>query len=226
MIAIAWEDGPRLPCPREAARRLPGAIMRFVALLLVLLHSFSPLAQDLGPEELVRKVTNEVLETIHNDKLLQAGDRRATVALFEQRIAPFVDFKEAARLTVGPAWRTASPEQREKIASEFRSMIVRIYSNLIGAYRGQTMRVEPLRLASGASAATVRNQYLRPGRPPVPVDYVMHKTAAGWKIYDIQIDGVSLVLTYRSDFDQAIRAGGVEELIRRMAAKNQPPAPQ
>jgi phospholipid transport system substrate-binding protein len=200
--------------------------MRFVALLLVLLHSFSSLAEDLGPEELVRKVTDEVLETLHNDKLLQVGDRKAVITLFEQKVAPLLDFREGARIALGPAWRTASLAQQERIVREFRTMLVRIYSNMISAYRGQTMRVVPLKLPSGATEATVRNQYTRPGRPPVPVDYAMHKTAAGWRIYDIQVDGVSLVLTYRSEFEQVIKQSGIEGLIRSMTEKNLPPVPK
>lgn len=198
--------------------------MRFAALFLVLFQHLSSAAQDLGPEELVRKVTNDVLETIRDDKVLQAGERKKVLALYEEKVQPHFDFSEAARLAVGSAWSAASSGQQERIVREFRGMLVRIYSSMISSYRGQTMRVQPVKLAPGATEATVRNQYLRPGRPPVPVDYAMRKTAAGWKIYDITVDGVSLILTYRSDFQQAIREGGVEGLIKRMAEKNVPPA--
>lgn len=194
----------------------------FVALLLAAL----PLAaagQELGPEELVRKVTSEVLDAIQHDKQLQSGDRRKALALAEEKILPLVDFREAARLAVGRPWNTATPEQQERITREFRSLLVRIYSNAIGIYRGQTMRVQPVKTAPGATQVTVRNQYLSPGRPPTSVEYAMHKTPDGWKIYDITVEGVSLVLTYRGEFEQVVRDGGIERLIERLAERNRDP---
>lgn len=194
--------------------------MRLATLLLSLLFAVPALAQDLGPEELVKKVTADVLDTVKADKALQAGDRRKALALAEQKILPHVDFQEAARLATGKAWNSATPEQQQKITSEFRSMLVRIYSNAIDVYRGQTMRVLPSRMPAGATEVTVRNQYLREGRPPVPVEYAMKKNGTAWKIYDISVDGVSLVLTYRSEFEQITRASGVDGLIKRLAEKN------
>jgi phospholipid transport system substrate-binding protein len=103
-------------------------------------------------------------------------------------------------------------------------MLVRIYSNAIGVYQGQTMRVLPVRMQPGATEATVRNQYLRPGKPPASVDYAMRKTASGWKIYDITAEGISLVLTYRSEFEQVVQQSGVDGLIKRLSEKNAPSA--
>ena len=99
-------------------------------------------------------------------------------------------------------------------------MLVRIYSNAIDVYRGQTLKVLPVRLPQGATEVVVRNRYLREGRPPVAVEYSMKKTPEGWKIYDIAIEGVSLVLTYRAEFEQITRASGVDGLIKRLAEKN------
>ncbi len=194
--------------------------MKTIALLFVLFQSLSVAAQELGPDELVRKVTTDVLDAIKSDKALQAGDRKKALALAEQKVLPHVDFREATQLAVGKSWAGATPEQREKLVSEFRSMLVRIYSNAMDEYRGQTLKVQPLRLAPGATEATVRNQYLRPGRPPVPIDYAMRKTKEGWKIYDIVVEGVSLVITYRAEFEQVTRQSGVEGLIKRLQQKN------
>ena len=178
------------------------------------------LAQDLAPDELVRKVTADVLESIKSDKQLAAGDRKKALALAEQKILPHVDFREAARLATGKAWQGATPEQQERIVGEFRSMLVRIYSNAIGVYQGQTMNVLPVRMAPGATEVTVRNQYVSPGKPPVPVEYAMKKTPEGWKIYDITVEGVSLVLTYRAEFETITRTAGVDGLIKRMHERN------
>jgi phospholipid transport system substrate-binding protein len=194
--------------------------MRFVLALLSLAAGVAVAAQDLGPEELVRKVTAEVLEAIQHDKQLQAGDRKKALALAEEKILPLVDFREATRLAVGRAWNSATPDQRDRLTNEFRTLLVRIYSNAIGVYRGQTMRVQPVKTAPGATDVSVRNQYVSPGRPPTSVEYAMHKTPEGWKIYDITVEGVSLVLTYRGEFEQVVREGGIDGLIQRLAERN------
>jgi phospholipid transport system substrate-binding protein len=133
-----------------------------------------------------------------------------------------VDFEEATRLAVGRGWKEAKPEQRKQLVQEFRNMLVRTYSNAIGAYEGQTMKVLPSRVKPGDTDATVRNQFIRPGAKPVLIDYSMRKTEQGWKIYDIVVEGVSLVLTYRSEFDAVVKQEGVDGLIKRLGQKNTP----
>jgi len=192
----------------------------FLSLVFTALPAASAFAQELSPEEMVRKVTADVLDTIKSDKQLQAGDHRKALAMAEQKILPHVDFREAAQLAMGKSWSTATQEQQNQIVNEFRSMLVRIYSNAIDVYRGQTMKVLPVRLSPGATEVTVRNQYLREGRPPVSVEYAMKKTPEGWKIYDITVEGVSLVLTYRAEFESITRTSGVAGLIKRMEEKN------
>jgi len=187
--------------------------------LIVSLFALNVHAQALGPEELVRKVTADVLETVKSDKDL-LGDRKRALALAEQKVLPHVDFREAAQLAVGKVWWKATPVQQERIVTEFRALLIRIYSNALDTYRGQTMQVMPVRMAAGATETTVRNRYIKPGAPPVPVEYAMKKTPEGWKIYDISVEGVSLVLTYRSEFEQITRASGIDGLIKRLAEKN------
>ena len=195
-------------------------------LLMALAFFFAvpALAQELGPEELVKKVTSEVMEAIKSDKQLAAGDRQKAMKLAEEKILPHVDFEEATRLAVGRGWAQASAEQKKRLVTEFRNMLVRTYSNAISAYEGQTMKVLPSRAKPSDSEATVRNQFIRPGGKPVLVDYSMRKTEQGWKIYDIVVEGVSLVLTYRSEFDAVVKQEGVDGLIKRLAQKNTPAA--
>ena len=194
--------------------------MRLLILALSLFVAAGARAQELTPDELVRKVTEDVLAAIKSDTQLQAGDRKKALALAEQKILPHVDFREAAKLATGRAWQGSTPAQQEQIVGEFRSMLVRIYSSAIDVYRGQTMKVLPLRAGRDATDVKVRNQYIREGRPPVPVEYSMMKTPQGWKIYDISVDGISLVLTYRSEFENIVRASGVDGLIKRLQEKN------
>lgn len=195
--------------------------MKFLFALVFFL-AFPVAAQDLGPEELVKKITEDVLAAIKSDKQLAAGDRQRVVKLAEEKILPHVDFEEATRLAVGRGWAQANPEQKKKLVAEFRNMLVRTYSNAIGAYEGQTMKVQPVRMKAGDTEVTVHNQFIRPGGKPVLVDYAMRKTDAGWKIYDIVVEGVSLVLTYRSEFDAVVKQEGVEGLIKRLAQRNAP----
>ncbi|OGA56636.1 MAG: hypothetical protein A3G81_10225 [Betaproteobacteria bacterium RIFCSPLOWO2_12_FULL_65_14] len=196
--------------------------MRRLFLLFLVFFAAPALAQELGPEELVKKVTDEVLAAVKSDKQLAAGDKQKALKLAEEKILPLIDFEEATRLAVGRAWREASPEQKKKLVGEFRSMLVRTYSNAIDAYQGQTMKVLPSRHKPGDSEATVRNQYIRPGGKPVPIDYQMRKTDQGWKIYDITVEGISLVLTYRSEFDAVVKQQGIDGLIKRLTEKNTP----
>ena len=201
-------------------------MLRFIASIclsiVVLLAPALSRAAELGPDDIVRQVTADVLESVQKDKQLQAGDRRRALALAEEKILPLIDFEQATQLAVGRAWRQASPEQRARLVNEFRSMLVRIYSNALGVYRGQTMRVQPVRMAKDATDVTVRNQYLSPGKPPLAVDYSMRKIDGTWKIYDIVAEGISLVLTYRGEFEQAVQQGGIDGLIKQLAEKNAP----
>ena len=196
-------------------------VLRF---LLVLLFPGTLLAQDAGPEALVKKMTSEVLAAIKSDKQLAAGDRQKAVKLAEEKVLPYIDFEEATRLAVGRAWANATPEQKKKLVSEFRNMLVRTYSNAIGEYQGQTLKVLPSRGKQDPQDTTVRTQFVRAGAPPLPIDFQMHKAGGTWKVYDIAVEGVSLVLTYRSEFDAVVKQEGIDGLIKRLAQKNQPPA--
>ena len=196
-------------------------MLRFLAVLLFV--PFASFAQELGPEDLVKKITSEVMEAIKSDKQLAAGDKQKALKLAEEKILPHVDFEEATRLAVGRGWANATPEQKKSLVTEFRNMLVRTYSNAISAYEGQQMKVLPVRMKPGESEATVHNQFVRPGAPkPVLIDYQMRKTDKGWKIYDIVVEGVSLVLTYRSEFDAIAKQDGIDGLIKRLAQKNTP----
>ena len=180
--------------------------------------------QQLAPEELVQKVTEEVMTAIKSDKQLAAGDKQKALRLAEEKVLPYIDFEEATRLAVGRAWSQATPEQKKKLVSEFRNMLVRTYSNAIGSYEGQTLKVLPSRggKQQGKDEATVRAQFVRSGGKPLPIEFQMRKTGDTWKAYDIAVEGISLVLTYRSEFDAVVKQEGIEGLIKRLRQKNSP----
>jgi phospholipid transport system substrate-binding protein len=184
------------------------------------------LAQALGPEQLVQKVTEEVMASIKSDKQLAAGDKQKAMKLAEEKVLPYIDFEEATRLAVGRAWSQATPEQKKKLVSEFRNMLVRTYSNAIEAYQGQTLKVMPSRggKQDAKDEATVRTQFTRAGGKPLPIEFQMRKVGDNWKVYDIAVEGISLVLTYRSEFDSVVKQDGIDGLIKRLTEKNSPAA--
>jgi phospholipid transport system substrate-binding protein len=181
-------------------------------------------AQQLAPEQLVQKVTEEVLASIKSDKQLAAGDKQKALKLAEEKVLPYIDFEEATRLAVGRSWSQATPEQRKKLVSEFRNMLVRTYSNAIEGYQGQTLKVLPSRggKTDAKDEATVRAQFVRAGGKPSPIEFQMRKSADSWKVYDIAVEGISLVLTYRSEFDAVVKQEGIDGLIKRLTQKNSP----
>ena len=201
-------------------------VLKKIALWAIfVLPVVSPVAaQELGPEELVKQVTQEIFDAIKSDNELAAGNRQKAIKLAEEKVLPHIDFEEATRLAVGRSWAKATPEQKKRLVTEFRNMLVRTYSNAITAYQGQTMKVMPVRMKPGDTEVTVHNQFFRAGGKPVLLDYSMHKTDDGWKIYDIVVEGVSLVLTYRSEFDAVVKQEGIDALIKRLVQKNTPAA--
>ena len=198
--------------------------MKLLLSLILMLGAPLALAQEANPEQLVQKVTKEVLDALKSDKQLAAGDKEKAVKLAEEKVLPYIDFEEATRLAVGRSWTKATPEQRKQLVSEFRNMLVRTYSNAITGYQGQNLQVLPSRKQDSKEEATVRTQFLRPGAPPLPIDFQMLRKDGGWKVYDIAVEGVSLVLTYRSEFDAVVKQSGIDGLIKRLAQKNTPAA--
>ena len=180
------------------------------------------LAQELAPDQLVQKITDEVLAAIKSDKELAAGDKQKAIKLAEEKVLPYIDFDQATRLAVGRAWSQASPEQRKRLVSEFRNMLVRTYSNAIQSYQGQTLKVLPSRGKQDPEDTTVRTQFVRAGGQPLPIEFHMRQADKTWKVYDIVVEGVSLVMTYRSEFDAVVKQEGIDGLIKRLAQKNTP----
>jgi phospholipid transport system substrate-binding protein len=180
-------------------------------------------AQEQSPEQLVQKITDDILASIKSDKQLAAGDKQKALKLAEEKVLPYIDFEESTRLAVGRAWAQATPEQKKRLVSEFRNMLVRTYSNAIEGYEGQTLKVLPSRgKQDQKDEATVRTQFVRAGGKPLPIEFQMHKAGPQWKVYDITVEGVSLVLTYRSEFDAVVKQEGIDGLIKRLTQKNTP----
>jgi phospholipid transport system substrate-binding protein len=170
------------------------------------------------PDTLMSEVTSEVIAVLKHHAA--AGRPTDVVRLVETRILPLFDFHHMTRNAVARNWRLASPEQQAALVGQFRTLLVRTYSAALTTYRDEDIEYKPLRLAPGETDVQVRSAVRRRGAESLTLDYDMESTAAGWKVYDVKIAGVSLVITYRETFAAAVRAGGIDGLIKLLADKN------
>ena len=200
--------------------RLSIGILKFVAIAGCAIGATAALAQE-APDALVKRVAEDVLATIKADPKIQAGDQQRIRDVVEVKLLPYFDFERITALAMGRNWRTATPEQQKQLVDQFRTLLVRTYSGALAQYRDQKMDYKPLRADAGATDVTVRTEVIRSGQAPVQIDYSMAKTPNGWKVYDVIVGGVSLVTNYRDEFNQQIKSGGVDGLIKALAAKNQ-----
>ncbi len=190
------------------------------ALFAVALAFAGPLLAQEAPDALVKRVSQETIDLIRSDPKLQAGDPARVQEVIESRLLPHFDFARMTQLAMGRNWRAASPEQQKRLTDEFRTLLVRTYSNALTQYRDETIQLRPFRPEAGATEVTVRTEVVRQGRPPVQIDYGMTRTQNGWKAFDVIVGGVSLVTNYRDEFNEQVKAGGVDGLIRTLADKN------
>jgi phospholipid transport system substrate-binding protein len=170
------------------------------------------------PDVLMSGVTTEVIAILKRDAA--AGEPTDVVRLVETKILPLFDFQHMTRNAVARNWRLASPEQQAALVVQFRTLLVRTYSSALSTYRDEEIEYKPLRFAPGETDVLVRSAVRRRGAETLTLDYDMESTGAGWKVYDVKIAGVSLVLTYRETFAAAVRAGGIDGLIELLSDKN------
>ncbi|MBL8420234.1 MAG: ABC transporter substrate-binding protein [Dechloromonas sp.] len=189
-------------------------VLAFAALFATLV-----LAQE-APDVLVKRVTEEVLDIVRQDKNIQNGDSRRAIELVDAKVIPHFNFAHMTALAVGKEWRKASPQQQQQLTAEFKTLLVRTYSNALTSYKNQRVIFKPFRMNPGDSDVQVRTEVDQPGNKPVQLDYSLEKVDAGWKVYDVNVAGISLVTNYREQFGQEIRNGGIDGLIKTVAAKN------
>jgi len=200
-------------------------MFRQLAAALLLVAGASAAGAQEAPDALVRRTTDEVLAIIKSDADLRAGNPRKVVELAEQKVLPHFDFTRMTRLAVGRNWAQATDAQKEALTKEFRTMLVRTYSNSLTQYREQKIEVKPLKASPQDQEVTVRTAVIQQGGPPIPIDYAMSKSGADWKVYDVVIDGASLVTTYRGSFNDQIQKGGIDGLIKTLQDRNGSPEP-
>lgn len=175
---------------------------------------------DMAPDVLVKQTADDVLAIVKNDKDIQAGNQQKLFAVVEEKIIPNFDFDRVCRMVLGKNWKSASPEQQALFQKEFRSLLLRTYASALGKYRDQVIEYRPMQTDASEKNVTVKTQIIQKGGQPIAVDYSLVKGPAGWKVYDITIENVSLVTNYRSQFSSEIRQNGLDSLNKKLADKN------
>jgi phospholipid transport system substrate-binding protein len=192
-------------------------LAHFLVFLFVTGFAHAQAPQEITPDALVKTVTLEVVDLIAKDKEIQSGNR---AALIEEKVLPHFNFNSMTALAMGQNWNKATPEQKKLMTQEFRTLLVRTYASALAAYSEQKFDFRPLRAKPTDTDVTVNVRVLQPGAQPVPIDYNMEKTAAGWKVYDVLVAGVSLVANYRTEFANVVRTSGIDGLLKDLQAKN------
>lgn len=191
---------------------------RLLTTAATLVISAAAFAQQ-APEALVKQISGEVIDAAKADKAIQAGDIGRITALVDAKVMPSVNFEVMTRSAVGPQWRAATPEQRGKLQAEFKTLLLRVYSGALTQIKDQTVEVTRTQPVQGSSQVVVQSEVRGKGEP-IKLDYRLDKFNDAWKIIDVNVGGIWLVQSYRSQFGQVLSSGGIDGLINRLAEQN------
>lgn len=192
-------------------------ILNFLMMWLLIVPAPAALAADAAPDALVKATVGDVLAVIKQNK-----DKQALRALAEQKVLPHFDFRRMTQLAVGAPWRQANPAQQQALENAFRTLLVNTYTNAlsVSATGSQTVEVKPAQAKSGQDEVIVKTTVKDSGRPPIAIDYLMAKSADGWKVFDVVVENLSLVTNYRGSFASEVSRSGVDGLIKVLDEKN------
>jgi len=194
------------------------------AVVLAGVFGLAPLARaaDEAPDAMIKRISDDVMATIKGDKGVRSGDLTKVMSVVDSKIMPNVNFQRMTASAVGPAWRQATPEQQKRLQDEFKVLLVRTYSGALSQVEDETITIKPMRSSPADTEVVVRSE-IRGRGDPIQLDYRLEKTpgqGAGWKIYNLNVLGVWLMETYRSQFATEINAKGVDGLIQALAERN------
>ena len=195
----------------------------FAGALCLLAAAPLAMAADEAPDAMIQRLSDDVLTTIRTDKSLQGGDIGRVMSVVDSKIMPNVNFTRMTASATGPSWRKATPEQRQRLQTEFKQLLVRTYAGALRQVSDQSIEVRPMRSAAADQEVVVRT-LVRGKGDPVQLDYRLERSpgqGSGWKIYDLNVLGVWLVDNYRPQFAQQLNSGGVDALIKSLAERNQ-----
>jgi phospholipid transport system substrate-binding protein len=186
-----------------------------------LLIAATAMSQEVAPDALIKTVTNEVLDIVRKDKDIQSGNTKKAIDLVEAKVLPHFNFTRMTQLAMARDWRQTTPAQQKTLTDEFHTLLVRTYSKALTEYKNQTIDFKPFTLKAGETDVRVRTEIKQSGAGKnIELDYYLEKSNAGWKVYDIEVGGISLVTNYREFFASEVRNGGIEGLIKSLQAKN------
>lgn len=194
------------------------------ALGLGLAAVFAAQAQTTEPEMLVKQTTEQVLSALEQNKARIEQDPQAVLGLVKEIVLPHFDFELMSRLVLARNWRDATPDQQKRFVEEFRQLLIRTYGTSLSQYSGQKVEFLPSQSDPDPKRATVRTQIRQVEGRPIPITYQLRRTGGGWKVFDVVIEGVSLVQNYRSSFASDIQQHGLDRLIERIRERNRKPA--
>ena len=192
---------------------------KFLLMILSLMMSVSIFAGE-APDLFVKKTADEIFEILKTDKDLKAGNKEKAYKITEEKILPYFDFERISKLVLGKAYPAATKEEQEAFKKEFRTMLVKTYGSALLKFKDQTLSYKPTRFEPTDEEVLVKTEILQPGAPPLPIDYMLEKDGNSWKVFDIIVEGVSLVTNYRGQFGNEIRQNGLASLISKLAEKN------
>lgn len=177
-------------------------------------------AEATAPDALIRNTAQEVVTIVKQDPDIKAGNQKKILALVDAKILPLFDFTRMTQLAVGKYWRQATPEQKQALVVEFRNMLVRTYTKAFSLYKDQMIEVKPVKMTADDTEVTVKSHISRVGGQPTAVDYQLKKSADGWKVFDVSIEGVSMVTSYRGSFASQIEQSGIDSLVKTLSDMN------
>lgn len=178
-------------------------------------------ATNEAPDQLVKRVSTDVIDSVKADKDIQAGNRNKIMDLVNSKILPYVDAQKMTQQAAGRYWRQATPEQQKQLSDEFRTLLVYTYSGALAQIKNETVEFKPFRADPADTDVEVQSQVNMPRGEPITLNYRLSKTPQGWKIYDINVLGAWLVQTYASTFASEISKGGIDGLIKKLHDRNQ-----
>ena len=211
--ALSAHPAERIAVPRPFVAT---ALALFIALAGLVA---APARAELAPDALVRQISNDVLDAVKADKAIQAGDVGRIITLVDAKVMPNVNFEVMTRSAVGPQWRGASAEQRSRLQTEFKTLLVRVYSGALTQVKDQTVEITRTLPVQGSTQVVVQSEVRGKGEP-IKLDYRLDRFDAAWKIIDVNVGGIWLVQSYRSQFGQVLANGGVDALIARLVEQN------
>ncbi|WP_431100214.1 MlaC/ttg2D family ABC transporter substrate-binding protein [Roseateles noduli] len=203
------------------------ATKRLLLGAIVSIATLSPLASfaadSSAPDQLIRDLSIETLDAVKGDKAIQGGDVNKIMQLVDSKVMPHVDFQRITATAVGRFWRQATPEQKQRLQEEFKTLLVRTYAGALTQVKDQTIAMKPMRAAPEDKEVIVRTE-IRGKGDPIQLDYRLEKLDSGWKIYDVNVLGIWLADQYKNSFAQEINAKGIDGLIKSLAERNARPA--